>query len=136
MKYPNSDLRLSSVEKRMEEEAEREINERIKRLENGGYRAHSKRLMPTDGMKDYIYMDRWMELNTVISLMSEPFDNKEHAEHFAAVFNDCFLAEAVCEQREDGKYWVFSGWLYKHWVISYSINFGQKFAYFMFANWS
>lgn len=135
MNYPIKDRELSPFFAKMQRDAEKEIEKRIKKLQKNGYRAHRYRYMPDEGMEEYVWMIRNVELNTVIELVSEPFDTETEAKHFANVFNDCFLADASYTL-ENGKYRVYTGWLIKQWVIPYSMNNGQKGSYFMFANWS
>ena len=92
-----------------------------------------KQIKHIPGMKDYVIMRRWIELETVIELKSEAFSTESEARHFSDCFNDSFLADSEYFE-EYGKYYVYSGWLLKDGIMSYSLN--SKGAYFEFANWS
>lgn len=98
-----------------------------------GIRSHGKRIKHISGMKEYITMYRWNELDSVIELISEPFATKAEAEHFAECFNDSLLAEAKCIEN-GGQFFVLSGWMLKNTVMSYSWE-GEGRC-FEFANWS
>lgn len=109
--------------------AKRKIDEKLK----NGIKAHSKHIPCENGMKEYVRMYRHCEMKDIIELVSEPFDSLQEAQHFADCFNDNFLYDAYCKEK-DGKFYVYSGWLIKFGFISYSIS--SKGEYFEFANWS
>lgn len=94
---------------------------------------HSKRIPYQDGAPEYVKMYRLAEGNRVLSLISQPFDNYEQVKHFSECFNDSFLYDSCCEEK-DGKFYVYSGWLIKQGFMSYSVH--SKGMYFEFANWS
>lgn len=110
-----------------------EVEAKLKEKMNNGVSAHSKHIECLPHMKQYIKMYRYIELDTVIKLVSEPFDSIEDAQHFADSFSDNFLYDAKCE-KVNGKYCVCTDWLLKAGMMSYSYN--NKDYYFEFANWS
>ena len=98
-----------------------------------GLKPHSKRTPYQDGMPEYVKMYRLAEGDKVLSLISQPFDSYEQAIHFSECFNDSFLCDSCCEEK-DGKYYVYSGWIIKQGFLSYSVRSNGQ--YFEFANWS
>lgn len=73
-----------------------------------GITAHAKHIQLQSGMKEYVKMFNWAVFDSVMELKSEPFDTMQEAEHFSAVFNDCFLYDSYCAE-ENGRYYVYSG---------------------------
>lgn len=107
----------------------RKINKKL----NRGVKAHSLHIPYKEGMKEYVKMHRWIELNTVIQLKSEPFDTLFEAQYFSDCFNDSFLYDSFCKE-EDGCFYVYSDWVIKSEFVSYSVK--SKGLYWEFANWS
>ena len=98
-----------------------------------GLKTHAKHIPYQNGAPEYVRMYRFSEFDTVISLISQPFNNYEQAKHFSDCFNDSFLYDSYCEEK-DGLFYVYSGWLIKRNFMSYSVH--SKGMYFEFANWS
>ena len=119
----------------MDEQEYNRILRRLDMLHRQGVKAHAKHLCREPWMKEYVRMDRWTELDQVMELKSEPFDAEYDAEHFRDCFNDNFLCEAYYKE-ENGKYYVYSGWIMRVGFVSYAYNFGQNGQYFMFSNGS
>jgi len=105
---------------------------REKKLKQG-IKVHSRHIPYQEGTPEYIKMYRLAEGDKILSLISQPFDNYEQAKHFSDCFNDSFLYNSSCEEKE-GSFYVYSGWLIKYGFMSYSIR--SKGMYFEFANWS
>jgi len=116
-----------------EKEIYQEIVSRIDAKTDKGIFAHRKHIEYVPGMKEYVIMYRWIDLDTVIELRSESFETELEAKHFSECFNDSFLADSVYLE-ENGKYYVYSGWMIKHTMMTYSWR--SKGQYFEFANWS
>ena len=115
---------------------ERVYNELFKAREKQlkqGLKPHSKRIPYQDGAPEYVKMYRLAEGDKVLSLISQPFDSYEQAKHFSECFNDSFLCDSYCEEK-DGMCYVYSGWIIKQGFMSYSVR--SKGMYFEFANWS
>ncbi len=118
---------------KMEEQICTELfKEREKKLKHGA-KAHSKHIPYQENAPEYVKMYRLAEGDKILSLISQPFDSYEQAKHFSDCFNDSFLCNSSCEEKEE-LFYVYSGWLIKHRFVSYSVR--SKGMYFEFANWS
>lgn len=111
---------------RVEKKRERVINSRT---------AHTKKIPLPQGMREFVkmYPIPHKDDDELFRLRSEPFRTKEEAEHFAAVFDDCFLYDAECKEGGGG-YVVLTEWLIRFGFYSYAVASGGK--YYEFANWS
>ena len=129
MQKNSSSTNLDKLEAQIYKEVSTKQEAKIKQ----GVRPHAKHIPPQSGAPEYVKMYRNAEFDTVISLVSQPFDSYEQAKHFSDCFNDSFLYDSYCVE-EDGRFCVYSGWLIKYGFIAYSIH--SKGRYFEFANWS
>lgn len=129
MQKNSSSTGLDKLEAQIYKEVSRKRESKIKQ----GIMAHAKHIPPQSDAPEYVKMYRHAEFDTVISLVSLPFDSYEQAKHFSDCFNDSFLYDSYCIE-ENGRFCVYSGWLIKQGFISYSA--GSKGQYFEFANWS
>lgn len=92
------------------------------------------RHIPYDNtMKSEIKLYRWIELDTVMELKSEPFIFERDAQHFAYAFQDKFGYEPTVVE-ENFKFYVYTGWILKEGFMSYGLN--QGYEYFMCPNYS
>lgn len=114
-----------------EEKIVKTILAKFKRKQKQGIKAHNRHIQWEKGMKSEVKLYRWIELDEVMELKSEPFLSELEAQHFADAFQDCFLYDpsVVCEK---GKYYVYTGWLLKMGFHSYGLN--QNFQYYVFSN--
>lgn len=117
------------MEKRFHTIAEQTVQKKVAQ----GIFAHSKHIELQSGMKEYVKMFKWTVFDSVMELKSESFEKIEEAEHFSAVFNDCFLYDSYCVE-ENGKYYVYTGWVLSLGFASYALS--AKGKYYVFANWS
>lgn len=124
-----SSTNLDKLEAQIYKEVSTKREAKIKR----GIIAHAKHIPHQSGAPEYVKMYRNAEFDTVISLVSQPFDSYEQAKHFSDCFNDSFLCDSYCVE-ENGLFYVYSDWLIKHGFMAYSIH--SKGRYFEFANWS
>ena len=100
---------------------------------NRGIHSHAKRLLLQPGMKETVKMFRWTMFDSVMELKSEPFDNMEEAKFFSDSFNDNFLYDSYCKE-ENGKYYVYSGWMLRFGFEGYTLSSRGK--YYEFSNGS
>lgn len=100
-----------------------------------GVQPHEKQIPRRENDREYVKMYRFTVLDKVMELKSEPFSTEDEARHFMECFNDSFILRASISM-EEGKYYVYSGWMPVFGFMSYSMNAGQKGQYFVFANWS
>ena len=119
----------NTMEKHFRSIAEQTVHNKMMQ----GITSHSKHIELQNGMKEYVKMFNWTVFDSVMELKSEPFETMEEAEHFSAVFNDCFLYDSYCAE-EKGKFYVYSGWVLRFGFLSYTVN--SKGHYYEFANWS
>lgn len=105
----------------------------FKRKQKQGIKAHSRHIQQKQGMKSEVRLYRWIELDKVMELKSEPFSSEQEAVHFAEVFQDCFLYDPTVV-REKENYYVYTGWVLKMGFYSYGLN--QQFQYYVFTNYS
>lgn len=100
-----------------------------------GIRAHGKHISCRDCDRDEVKMYRYTVLKKVMELKSEAFDTEDAARHFMDCFNDSFILRASIVA-EEGRYYVYSGWMPISGFTSYFLNAGQEGLYFVFPNWS
>lgn len=103
------------------------IDEKIKK----GIRPHSKNIGYPLSDKRMVKMYLWFDCGKAMELKSEPFYSEEEAKHFSDAFNDNFLYDSTVE-KEENQYFVYSGWVLKSGLLSYSIM--SNGAYYEFLN--